>query len=1018
MSSFPDSAPTPDSAPFLARGGPSGPAPASAPAATIRLPAELHHRFRFIAIDGSLLAEAADRAAALIDALLAMGVRVALLAEGGAALDLARRLDGGVGGVGGARGGRVEDRRRLFLLGALGGAALHGFDRRGRAVALSAEAEPGGRSALAALIAQVIAPLRIEPRDRLAILPDPGPGAPAAGGRGLRDAPELAGAVHATASAQRLCDILALQRELDQELGSYAAPRDAAWVIDEPGFDVAREHEIESLLAIANGYLGSRASLAEGSSVSRPATFIAGAFEPSADVSRVPELVIAPDWGRLSVAIEGESFSAETSGVLYHRRHLDMRRGVLLRDCLRRGESGHVAHLHTLHAASLANRHVLLEAVGAAPLNFTGTIRVDAILSGDVKSASGAAHWERFSADASATSLLLVGRTHGGLVTAMTSHLRVLPERPAEGAPPADAPEGARCERTEGARSIAERCDISVRVAERRRLFRTTTLHTSRDTPAPRQAGEALQAELSSRTMDDLLGEHTQAWAERWRRADVEIDGAPKIERALRFALYHLIGAANPDDPRCSIGARGLSGEAYRGHVFWDTEIFLVPFYTHCYPEAARALLLYRHRTLPAARRKAKALGYDGALYAWESADTGDETTPPLVVTPFGEVTRVLSGEQEHHISADVAYAAHAYGRATGDLDFARGEGAEILIETARFWASRAELGPDGRAHIRRVIGPDEYHEAVDDNAFTNWMARYNLRAAAATVRRGGARDDVLARLDLRPEEVDRWHDVADRMVLGVDPETGLIEQFAGYFRLAPFAIADYAVRSAPVDVLLGRERTQACQVVKQADVVQLLALLWSAVPAGARRDNFLYYEPRTAHGSSLSPGAHALVAARLDLHALAERYFDQTADIDLGNTMGNAAGGVHVAAMGSLWQAVAFGVAGVTRVPRRPDGQPHAPPLPADDEALGIEPHLLPAWRHLKIPIFWRGRALEIHVEADAIEVALEGSAPLPICALDAGAPACAVLAEPGRRYAARRIGGRFHSWEEVTTW
>ncbi|WP_438016587.1 glycosyl hydrolase family 65 protein [Sorangium sp. So ce315] len=1016
----------PDSAPVLMRGGPTCSAAASAPAAAAtRLPAELHHRFRFIAIDGGLVAEAGDRAAALLDELLVMGARVAVLAPAEAVPDLARRL---------ARGVRAGGRRRLFL-GALGAAELHGFDRRGRAVALVGCAGPdadggragpdadGGRSALAALVARVIAPLRIEPRDRLAISPDPGGGAPAAHAAGyggaLRDAPELAGAVHATAGPQRLCDILALQRELDRELGAHAAPRDAAWVIDEPGFDVAREHEIESLLAIANGYLGSRASLAEGSSVSRPATFIAGAFEPSADVSRVPELVIAPDWGRLSVVIEGEPFSVEKSRVLHHRRELDMRRGVLLRDCLRCGEGGHLARLHTLHAASLADRHVLMEAVSVNPLNFTGTIRVDAILSGDVKSASGAAHWERFAADATARSLTLIGRTHGGLVTAMTSHLQVLPEQAAEDAPPPEAAGGARCARTSDARSIAERCEVSVRVAERRSLFRTTTLHTSRDTAAPRQAGEALQAELSRRPVDDLLGEHARAWAERWRRADVEIDGAPKIERALRFALYHLIGAANPDDPRCSVGARGLSGEAYRGHVFWDTDIFLVPFYAHCYPEAARALLLYRHRTLPGARRKARALGYEGALYAWESADTGDETTPPLVVTPFGEVIRVLSGEQEHHISADVAYAAHAYARATGDLDFARGEGAEILIETARFWASRAEPGPDGRAHIQRVIGPDEYHEGVDDNAFTNWMARRNLRLAAAAVRRGDGRGDVLARLDVRPGEVERWCDVADRMALGIDPETGLIEQFAGYFRLAPFSIADCAVRSAPVDVLLGRERTQACQVVKQADVVQLLALLWSAVPARARRDNFLYYEPRTAHGSSLSPGVHALVAARLDLHALAERYFDQTADIDLGNTMGNAAGGVHIAAMGSLWQAVAFGVAGITRVPWSdgPGGPPRAPLDPADDEAIGIEPHLLPGWRHVKIPISWRGRALEIHVEDDAVEIAVEGSAPLPICALDAGAPARAVLAEPGRRYVARRAGGRFHPWEEVTT-
>lgn len=977
-------------------------------AAAARLPAELHHPFRFIAVDWSVVTEDVDAAAtALLDGLLALGVRVAVV-SGEAAPEIARRL---------GRGVRADNRRRLFVC-ARGNTELHGFDRRGDVILLHARAEPGASSALAALFSQVITPLRIDRHDQLVITPDPGERAPL--GDGLREAPELAGAPRCAARAARLCEILALQRDLEREFGPIAKPRDAAWTIEEPGFDIAREHEIESLLAIANGYLGSRGSIAEGSSVSRPATFIAGAFEPSADVSRVPELVIAPDWGRLCVTIDDEAFSVEHDEVLQNRRYLDMRRGALLRDFVRRGAAGHLTHLRTLHAASLANRHVLLEAASLTPLNFTGTIRVDASLSGDVRSASGAAHWERFVTDVGASSLFLVGHTYGGLVAAMSSHLRVLSGPGQDGPPDASDPrEAPRCVRTAGERSIAERCDISVRVGEKRDLLRTATLHTSRDTPDPRATEEALQETLARRSLESLLGEHEQAWAARWRRADVEIDGAPKIERALRFGLYHLIGTANPDDSRYSVGARGLSGEAYRGHVFWDTEIFLVPFYTHCYPEAARAMLSYRHRTLDAARRKAQAYGFDGALYAWESADSGDETTPPLLATPFGEVLRVLNGEQEQHISADIAYAVQAYGRATGDVVFERGEGLEILVETARFWASRAVIEDDGAAHIRRVIGPDEYHESVDDNAFTNWMARHNLRAAAAAVARHGAASDVLERIGLRPEEAPRWLDVADRLVLGIDPATGVIEQFAGYFALEPFSIADYAVRSAPIDMLLGHARTQGCQVVKQADVVQLIALLWSAVPPRCRRESFLYYEPRTAHGSSLSPGIHALVAARLDLHAHAARYFDQTADIDLGNTMGNAAGGVHIAAMGSLWQAVAFGVAGITRVPRDriADRLPRATGAPAEGEVIGIEPHLLPGWRHVKIPISWRGRALEIHVEAGAVEIAVEGEAPLPICLLDAGAPVCAMVAEPGRRYVVRRGDDRSSAWEE-TPW
>ncbi|MER3425607.1 MAG: glycoside hydrolase family 65, partial [Nitrospiraceae bacterium] len=181
-----------------------------------------------------------------------------------------------------------------------------------------------------------------------------------------------------------------------------------------------------------------------------------------------------------------------------------------------------------------------------------------------------------------------------------------------------------------------------------------------------------------------------------------------QAQRTLRFAIYHLVGAGNPNDERASIGARGLTGKAYRGHVFWDTEIYLLPFYAFTHPPTARALLMYRYHTLPAAAKKARGLNYDGALYAWESTDTGEETTPLSALGPTGQMTNILTGVQEHHISADIAYAVWQYWRATADDDFFVQAGAEIMLETARFWASRARLEADGCYHIREVIGPDE----------------------------------------------------------------------------------------------------------------------------------------------------------------------------------------------------------------------------------------------------------------------------------------------------------------------
>ena len=596
-----------------------------------------------------------------------------------------------------------------------------------------------------------------------------------------------------------------------------------------------------------------------------------------------------------------------------------------------------------------------------------------------MRSASGASHWAGFEGCDAGRGPSLIGRTHSGLTVALASYLEL---RPADG-------EGTM-RRDLGVTWASERVDLQVHLGQPRQLFRTVALVCSRDTPEPAARAEALRATASREPLAMHLDRHEAAWAERWRRADVSIDGAPALERALRFAVYHLIAAANPDDHRCSVGARSLSGEAYRGHVFWDTDIFMLPFYAHAYPEAARSLVRYRHHTLPGARRKAEAQGYAGALYAWESADTGDETTPVAVLSPFGEILRVLSGEQEIHISADVAYGVCEYARLTGDLAFLHGPGREILVETARFWASRAEPGPDGRYHVRGVIGPDEYHELVDDNAFTNWMARYNLRQAAAVV------ED--------PEEAGRWRRIADGLYLGLEEGGLVVEQFAGFFGLERVDLGTLGGHRMPADMVLGRERTARAQVVKQADVVMLLALLWDELAPAVRRANFLYYEPRAAHGSSLSPGAHALVAARLGLVDLAERYLDQTASIDLGNTMGNAAGGVHAAALGSLWQAVVRGAAGIR-------------PAPHDAEALVIEPHLPPSFRSLAFPLAFRGRWLQVIVEPGAIEVAVEeGDGPLALHAIGPDGRAVTARAEPGTRHATRTGDGGFRPWEAIS--
>jgi trehalose/maltose hydrolase-like predicted phosphorylase len=479
-------------------------------------------------------------------------------------------------------------------------------------------------------------------------------------------------------------------------------------------------------------------------------------------------------------------------------------------------------------------------------------------------------------------------------------------------------------------------------------------------------ARDALDRQIGWR---NVLEAHEAAWADRWQKGDIELVGDPTAQRAIRFAAYHLNSAANPADERVSIGARALTGEGYHGHVFWDTDIFLLPFYVLTWPEAARSLLMYRFHTLEGARAKAVRLGWRGAMYAWESAATGDEMTPEHLTGPDGETVAVLCGTQEQHISADIAYAVWQYWRATGDDGFFLEAGAEILLETGRFWASRALPEPDGSCHIRGVIGPDENHEHIDDNAYTNVMARWNIRRALDAVALLQERwpehwASLAQRLGVNDAELRAWSHVAETLAIGFDPRTGMYEQFSGFFDLEDIDLSDYAGRTVPVEVLLGQERLQKSQIAKQADVVALLALLPDEFPGNAPERNFRYYEPRCSHRSSLSPAMHGLVAARLGDTEMALRFFQQTAVIDLGDAHGPADEGIHIAALGGLWMLTVFGFAG----------------LSVRDDGLALEPRLPDGWQRLAFRIQWRGRRVQFSIDqiTNKVTATLETGEPM----------------------------------------
>ena len=721
------------------------------------------------------------------------------------------------------------------------------------------------------------------------------------------------------------------------------------WVLTHEGYSVLSESAVESRFALSNGFLGMRAarSITRGPTwlswlgfikwASWPRCYVAGLFDRPNTEPSVPALVPIADWSRIRILLDGEAVRMGDGESLANVRRLDLSRGVLISDIRYRTRSGIIVTASELRLVSMSDRAIALQLLRFS-LDRDG---VDVKLEANLAMAGLGMEPTRLTYDLGAWHTEGTGKgvAMAGAVTLRANGGALAPDRPFP------------------LRWAWRWRSIANQTIELDRIVAVARADSMETDPAP----IARDALTHNHTLGwrAVLAAHETAWRNHWQIADVVIDGDDAIQQALRFAVYHLTSAANPADERVSVGARALTGDAYFGHVFWDTEIYLLPFYIAVWPEAARAMLMYRFHTLGGARAKAARAGYRGAMYAWESADTGEETTPERITGPDGAMIDILTGKLEQHISADIAYAVWQYWRATGDDEFFLDAGAEILLETARFWASRAATELDGVRHIRRVIGPDEYHEDVDDNAFTNVMARWNIARALETVDVLNARwpeqaSALLQRLALHEAELADWRDAVAHIVTGRDPESGLFEEFAGYHSLEPIDLSQVD-RKAPIDVTLGRERTQRSQVVKQADVVALMALLPEEFPGPAAELNFRHYEPRCAHGSSLSAGMHALVAAQLGDRELALHHLHHAAAADL-ELDPNSAGGIRIAGLGGLWQAVVLGFAG----------------LDLRGDAPALHPRLPPAWHGMRFNARWRGRTMALRIAGETVCVDL----------------------------------------------
>jgi kojibiose phosphorylase len=709
------------------------------------------------------------------------------------------------------------------------------------------------------------------------------------------------------------------------------------WSLIETQFDPNQLHHKETVFTIGNGYLGTRGSFEEGYSRALPATLIHGVYN---DVPVVyTELANCPDWLPLAVIVNGERFRLDSGEILSYERQLDLCRGILSRRVRWRSPSGKTLDLKFERFASLADEHVLSLRCQLTPLDFDGSIKIQASINGYPEN-QGFNHWELLDQGDTDQGMWLQVRTRNSRIElGMASILKV-----------SGAKAGLEFTSIPGYPTLET--TFSAALGQTVTLEKTVTVFTSREVKAPAQAAREKLAQLPSYSA--LLNAHEQAWSEVWQKSDVAIAGDTKAQLAVRYNLFQLLISAPRHDDKVSIPAKTLSGFGYRGHVFWDTEIFILPFFIFTQPEIARNLLTYRYHTLDGARRKASHYGYKGAMFAWESANTGDEVTPrwALPNDPYAEDVRIWCRDREIHISADVAYAVWYYWLTTGDDEWLRDYGAEIILETAVFWMSRVEWdNREERYEIRNVIGADEYHEYVSNNAFTNRIVQWHLEKALAVYdwlyrTYPDSSAELEKKLQLTSKQRSRWQDILNNLWIPYDQSTGLIEQFEGFFNLEDINLADYEPRTRSMQAILGINGANKRQVLKQPDVLMLLYLMRQSQEFPYNEEvlkkNWDYYAPRTdiTYGSSLGPAIHGILASDLDKAAEAYQYFMQAALVDLEDLRGNTADGIHGASAGGVWQAVVFGFGGFQLTETGPV----------------VTPHLPPSWTRLHFKIHWRG--------------------------------------------------------------
>ena len=730
------------------------------------------------------------------------------------------------------------------------------------------------------------------------------------------------------------------------------------WTVSSEGWSAENVTHHGNLFLLGNGCMGYRGTLEEFGPDEKVGILLPGLYDRVGDAWREP--VNAPNGLFTRVAVNGTWLNPLQVEPREHRQYLDMRAAAHHRETRFSVEGAHVS-INAERFLSAADVHLLAMRY-SVHVKGDAEITLESGIDERVWDLNGP-HLENLAASQRGDAVILSAKTHekGSDVTvAERSNLTA-------SAPPESA----------SVNEALRRWTFRVAGEATFELLKYVAVCSSLDAceGAPEEAALACVSRADAAGYSGLLAAHEAVWNERWERADVVIDGDEAGQHALRYSIYQLLSAAPFHSEHLSIPARALSGQVYKGAIFWDTEIFMFPFFLAAFPEVARNLVCYRIHTLAGAREKAAEYGCEGAYYPWEGQEGGYDACTLFNITDVftNRPMRTYFRDKQIHISGDVAWAIWKYVQTTGDLSLLRDGGWEVMLECSRFFFSYAYKRTTGDQYVLLdVTGPDEYHERVANNAYTNYLAQYAVEATIGAA--GLLRDDdpqafaaLRERTGFSGEEEARLADFAKKLQLPQpDPKTRVIEQFDGYLKLEDCPLKELKSRILnPAEYLGGGSGlATTTRILKQADTVLLLHLLGERFDREVKQANWDFYEPRTEHGSSLSACVYALVAAETGRMDFACKYFLKTATVDLTGDSKQYVGtlyigGTHPAANGGAWMVAAQGFCGVQF---RPEG-------------LVIEPRLPAKWKSVSLRIAFRGYVLKLTFAHDGHRMEVDGT-------------------------------------------